>query len=117
MTIICVGMAVVDILVQGFAGTPTLGTTAFVDRVGMGVGGDALNQASALAKLGHRCQLVTSVGDDPDDGEPDSLHLAGGVGVRSGDRSGDEVDLDIGDLVVQVGAVWHGVAPGGVQRE
>lgn len=64
MTIICVGMAVVDILVQGFDGTPTPGTTAFVDRVGMGVGGDALNQASALAKLGHRCQLVTAVGDD-----------------------------------------------------
>lgn len=64
MTILCVGMSTLDILVQGYGEPPRPGTTVFAERVGMAVGGDAVNQAISLTRLGHRVQIGTVVGDD-----------------------------------------------------
>ena len=64
MTILCLGMSTLDILVQGYEEPPRPGTTVFAERVGMSVGGDAVNQAIALTRLGHDVQLGTVVGDD-----------------------------------------------------
>ena len=65
MEAICLGMAVVDVLVKGVTEFPRGGSTVFVERVGMSAGGDAVNQAITLSKLGHDVGLMTLVGDDP----------------------------------------------------
>lgn len=64
VSIICAGMAVVDVLVQGVEALPHGGETARVAGVTMAPGGDAANQAAALAKLGNRVGVWTMVGDD-----------------------------------------------------
>jgi sugar/nucleoside kinase (ribokinase family) len=56
-------MAVVDVLVSGYA-PPVAGSTRFVDSIALAGGGDAYNQAIALAKLGHRTALATRLGAD-----------------------------------------------------
>jgi sugar/nucleoside kinase (ribokinase family) len=58
-------MAVLDVLVKGVTELPRGGSTVFVERVGMSAGGDALNQAITLSRLGHDVGLMTLVGDDP----------------------------------------------------
>ena len=65
MEAICIGMAVADVLAKGATEIPRDGSTVFVERVSMSAGGDALNQAITLAKLGHDVGLMTLVGDDP----------------------------------------------------
>lgn len=62
--IICVGMSTVDVWVQGFDAAPSTGGVAFVDGIGMGVGGDAVNQAMTLSRLGHPTALLSVVGRD-----------------------------------------------------
>lgn len=62
--IICAGMIVVDILVEGVASLPGSGETGAVSGVSMAVGGDAINEAVALAKLGNRVGLMGLIGGD-----------------------------------------------------
>ncbi|EKE2798900.1 carbohydrate kinase family protein [Salmonella enterica subsp. enterica serovar Georgia] len=62
--IICVGMTLVDFLAKGVLSFPHPGTTGIVDSISMSTGGDAINQAITLAKLGHRVSLFGVVGDD-----------------------------------------------------
>jgi sugar/nucleoside kinase (ribokinase family) len=65
MEALCIGMATADILVTGAGETvPGRGTT-FADSLAVGVGGDAVNQAITLAKLGHQVGLMSLVGQDP----------------------------------------------------
>lgn len=62
--IICAGMVVVDVLVRGVSGLPPMGETGFVDSITLATGGDANNEAVALAKLGHAVGLIGMIGDD-----------------------------------------------------
>lgn len=62
--IICVGMTLVDFLAKGVAALPRPGSTGVVDSISMSTGGDAINQAITLAKLGHTVSLFGVVGDD-----------------------------------------------------
>lgn len=62
--IICVGMMVVDVLVQGVEALPRSGETGLVSGISLAIGGDAVNQAAALAKLGNRVALWGVSGDD-----------------------------------------------------
>jgi sugar/nucleoside kinase (ribokinase family) len=62
--VLCIGMSVVDVLARGVADLRYDGTTNFVSSVGMWAGGDALNEAVVLAKLGHSVGLMTLVGED-----------------------------------------------------
>lgn len=80
--IICAGMVVVDLLVRGFTAAPDWGTTGFVDSVTMAVGGDANNEAVALAKLGNRVGLMGMVGDDVPGQFVRDQCLRSGVGVQ-----------------------------------
>lgn len=63
--IICAGMVVVDVLVEGVADMPRTGETARVSGVSLATGGDAMNEAMALARLGNRVGLMGLIGDDP----------------------------------------------------
>jgi sugar/nucleoside kinase (ribokinase family) len=65
MEAICIGMAVVDVLAKGITEIPRHGSTVFIERVSMSAGGDAVNQAITLSKLGHDVGLMSLVGDDP----------------------------------------------------
>lgn len=62
--IVCMGMAVADIVVAGAERLPTGGRTEYVEQVDLCPGGDALNQAMVLAALGHRSALISIVGAD-----------------------------------------------------
>lgn len=62
---ICIGMAVTDVLAKGVTRIPQEGCTEYVDSISVCTGGDALNEAITLARLGHRVGLMTLVGNDP----------------------------------------------------
>ncbi|MFV0335832.1 MAG: carbohydrate kinase family protein, partial [Tropicimonas sp.] len=62
--ILCVGMVVVDVLVEGVGEMPRPGETGTVAGVSVAPGGDAINEAVALAKLGNCVGLMGLIGDD-----------------------------------------------------
>jgi sugar/nucleoside kinase (ribokinase family) len=62
--VLCVGMALTDILAKGVQTIRFGGHTEFVETVSMSTGGDALNQAIVLSKLGHKPGLLSMVGSD-----------------------------------------------------
>jgi len=62
--ILCVGMALVDILVSGVETLPDVGETGLVSDLSFSTGGDAINQAIALAKLGNKVGLMSVIGTD-----------------------------------------------------
>lgn len=76
--VICLGMAVADVLVRGFH-VPRPGTTEFVEAVQISGGGDAFNQAVALGHLGHKVALATRVGADGPGDLVRSIAAAAGV--------------------------------------
>jgi sugar/nucleoside kinase (ribokinase family) len=63
-TIICIGMIVVDVLARGIGTLPRMGETGFASSISLATGGDAMNQASVLAKLGHQPGLMGLIGND-----------------------------------------------------
>lgn len=79
--IVCAGMSTVDVWIRGFAAMPQTGGVEFVDTIGTGVGGDALNQAITLARLGHRTALLSVVGADNAGEMVRQLSSAAGVDV------------------------------------
>jgi sugar/nucleoside kinase (ribokinase family) len=62
--VICIGMAVADILVRGVSRFPEGGVTSMVDDITVASGGDAVNEAITLSRLGHRVGLLALVGED-----------------------------------------------------
>jgi sugar/nucleoside kinase (ribokinase family) len=64
LEVICIGMAVADILVRGASHFPESGTTSVVDGITICTGGDAVNEAITLSRLGHRVGLIALVGKD-----------------------------------------------------
>ena len=62
--VICIGMAVTNILAKGVKQIRFGGHTEFVESVSMAVGGDALTQAIVISKLGHQVGLYSMVGMD-----------------------------------------------------
>lgn len=76
--ILCAGMIVVDVLVADVEAMPRSGETGRVSGITLAPGGDAINEAAALAKLGNRVGLMGLIGDD----------AQGGLIVASCDRLG-----------------------------
>ena len=64
MEVICIGMAVADILVRGVSSFPAGGVTSPVHDITVASGGDAVNEAITLSRLGHRVGLLALVGND-----------------------------------------------------
>ncbi len=63
--IMCACMAVVDVLASGLEAMPKMGETGMASTISLAIGGDAANQAIALAKLGNSVGLMSLIGDDP----------------------------------------------------
>jgi sugar/nucleoside kinase (ribokinase family) len=64
LEVICVGMAVADVLVEGVSEIPREGETNLVKGINISTGGDAVNEAITLARLGHSVGLMALVGND-----------------------------------------------------
>lgn len=62
--VLCVGNVVLDAVGVPIDGWPNEGSLRLFDRVEMHIGGCAANTASALAKLGIRCSLLSKISDD-----------------------------------------------------
>jgi sugar/nucleoside kinase (ribokinase family) len=62
--ILCAGMVLVDVLVEGIESIPKSGETGLVSGVSLATGGDAINEALSLAKLGNRVGLMGLIGKD-----------------------------------------------------
>lgn len=62
--VICVGNAVVDIIVKNGPERTPDGMTQFSESINMYVGGDAVNEAVSLSAMGNDVKLYTAIGDD-----------------------------------------------------
>lgn len=62
--VICVGNAVVDIIVKNGPDTTPDGMTQFSEAINMYVGGDAVNEAVSLHAMGNDVKLYTAIGED-----------------------------------------------------
>lgn len=63
--VICVGAALVDIPLCPVSKAVFQTASYPVEQIRMTVGGDALNEAAILSRLGHRAGLLSMVGQDP----------------------------------------------------
>ena len=60
----CLGNAVADVLARPVDGLATSGTSQPLDDVALGPGGNAVNTAVALARMGISVRLAAAIGDD-----------------------------------------------------
>ena len=84
--VVCVGQALVDSILKDWNETPVNGNVYQADGVSIRCGGDALNEATILARLGMSVKLMCGLGRD----EPGELIL------RSAKKSG----IDLSAVVV-----------------
>lgn len=62
--IICIGVALVDSIIKGFDPTPVSASGFRAASGSLNVGGEAVNQSIAAAKLGMRTGILCSLGED-----------------------------------------------------
>lgn len=78
MDLICIGMALVDSIIKGFNPEPISSSGYRADSGSLNVGGEAVNEAIAAAKLGLKVGILCSLGDDAAGGLIiDALHSSG----------------------------------------
>ena len=87
MDVLCIGMALVDSIIKGFNPEP-VSASGFTAASGtLNVGGEAVNEAVAAAKLGMRTGILCSLGQDP----------AGDMIVNDLEKNGVDTSLVIRD--------------------
>ena len=62
--LLCIGTAIVDLIVRGFQPEPVSATGFVADSTTINVGGEAVNEAIASAKLGTKTRLLCALGED-----------------------------------------------------
>lgn len=62
--LVCIGMAIMDSIIRGFDPEPVSVTGFRAESGSLNVGGDAVNEAMAAAKLGLRTGILCSLGTD-----------------------------------------------------
>ena len=62
--VICIGAAIVDIPLQPVSKNIFDVDSYPLERIAMTTGGDAINEATIISRLGHRTALISRVGDD-----------------------------------------------------
>lgn len=62
--VFCVGAAITDVLLQPVSRDIFDVDSYPIDQIGMTIGGDAINEATIIHRLGHSVRLVAMVGDD-----------------------------------------------------
>ena len=64
LDLICIGMALVDSIIRGFDPNPVSASGYRAVSGSLNVGGEAVNEAAAAAKLGLRTGILCAVGED-----------------------------------------------------
>ena len=64
MDLICIGMALVDSIIKGFDPEPVSASGYRAESGSLNVGGEAVNEAMAAAKLGLKVGILCSLGED-----------------------------------------------------
>ena len=62
--LICVGIALMDSIIRGFDPRPVSASGYRAESCSLNVGGEAVNQSIAAAKLGLRTGIVCALGED-----------------------------------------------------
>ncbi|EHA8552245.1 PfkB family carbohydrate kinase, partial [Salmonella enterica subsp. enterica serovar Corvallis] len=62
--VLCIGAAIVDIPLQPVSKNIFDVDSYPLERIAMTTGGDAINEATIISRLGHRTALMSRVGDD-----------------------------------------------------
>ena len=62
--LICIGMALVDSIIRGFRPEPVSASGFRAASGSLNVGGEAVNEAIAAAKLGLRTGILCALGND-----------------------------------------------------
>lgn len=62
--VICVGAAIVDIPLQPVSKNIFDIESYPIERIAMTIGGDAINEATIISRLGHKTALISRIGDD-----------------------------------------------------
>ena len=62
--VICIGAAIVDIPLQPVSKNIFDVDSYPLERIAMTTGGDAINEATIISRLGHRTALIGRIGDD-----------------------------------------------------
>lgn len=62
--LVCIGMALVDSIIRGFDPNPVSASGYRAESGSLNVGGEAVNEAMAAAKLGMRTGILCSLGED-----------------------------------------------------
>ncbi len=63
--LICIGMALVDSIIRGFSPEPVSASGYLAESGSLNVGGEAVNEAMAAAKLGMKTGILCALGEDP----------------------------------------------------
>lgn len=86
--VICVGAAIVDIPLQPVSRTIFDTASYPIDRIAMTIGGDAINEATIISRLGNKTALMSKIGDD----------IAGNFILNSCEKN----NIDISNLKIDV---------------
>ena len=62
--ILCIGMALVDSIIRGFQPEPVSASGYIAESCTLNAGGEAVNAASAAARLGMKTRILCALGDD-----------------------------------------------------
>ena len=62
--LICIGMALVDSIIQGFDPKPVSASGYLAESCSLNPGGEAVNEAVAAAKLGLKTGILCALGND-----------------------------------------------------
>ena len=63
--VICIGTSLLDLIIRGFDPNPVSAAGYVAESESLGVGGEAVNESIAAAKLGMKAAILCSVGRDP----------------------------------------------------
>ena len=63
--VICIGMALADLIIRGFDPTPVSASGYVAESASLNPGGEAVNEAVAAAKLGMKTGIFCALGNDP----------------------------------------------------
>ncbi len=86
--LICVGMALVDSIIKGFNPEPVSASGYLAASGSLNVGGEAVNEALAAAKLGLKTGIVCALGEDEAGDMVRSALRRGGVDVLRAAKEG-----------------------------
>lgn len=64
LDVICIGAAIVDIPLQPVSKNIFDVDSYPLERIAMTIGGDAINEATIISRLGHQTALISKIGDD-----------------------------------------------------